>query len=221
VTEAEWLRGKDGYVLAAHIVRGSARKLRLFAVACARRVPSDLIDDDCRRLLDASEASAEDLITPPQRRKIEQPVIKLAQGHEDAWREALHNNQWKSVAYRKYKAISACGLTSQADRDMMRFTAVEAADATLDPQAEKRYQSKLLRDIYGNPFQPVAFSPTWRSAEVTALANEIFASWELKKFRALARALSGCDHAAILKHCRGKEPHVHGCWVIDLILGKK
>ena len=26
--------------------------------------------------------------------------------------------------------------------------------------------------------------------------------------------------AAILDHCRGPGPHVRGCWVVDLILGK-
>jgi hypothetical protein len=223
MTEAEWFAGTDAYKLSRHVSKGSPRKLRLFAVACARHVPAELIDDDCRKLLDASEASAEDLITPQERRKVEQAVIKLAQRHEDAWRKALHSHRWTSVAYRRYKAISACGMTSQANRDMIRYAAQEAADAVLDPQAEKLYQSKVLRCIYGNPFQPVTFDPQWRTAEVVELANAIFASWDVKNFRALEKALrqSGCDQAEILKHCRSKGPHVHGCWVIDLILGKK
>ena len=38
----------------------------------------------------------------------------------------------------------------------------------------------------------------------------------------LADALqdAGCEHADILDHCRGPGPHVHGCWVVDLLLGK-
>jgi hypothetical protein len=38
----------------------------------------------------------------------------------------------------------------------------------------------------------------------------------------LADALqdAGCDHADILAHCRGDGPHVRGCWVVDLALGK-
>ena len=39
----------------------------------------------------------------------------------------------------------------------------------------------------------------------------------------LADALeeAGCTDAAILGHLRGPGPHVRGCWVIDLLLGKK
>jgi hypothetical protein len=29
------------------------------------------------------------------------------------------------------------------------------------------------------------------------------------------------DGSAILEHCRGPGPHVRGCWVVDLILGKE
>jgi hypothetical protein len=29
-----------------------------------------------------------------------------------------------------------------------------------------------------------------------------------------------CESADILEHCRGRDPHVRGCWVVDLLLGK-
>jgi hypothetical protein len=31
---------------------------------------------------------------------------------------------------------------------------------------------------------------------------------------------AGCDSEEILGHCRGAGPHVLGCWVVDLLLGK-
>ena len=39
----------------------------------------------------------------------------------------------------------------------------------------------------------------------------------------LADALeeAGCTEADILGHLRGPGPHVRGCWVVDLILGKE
>jgi hypothetical protein len=32
---------------------------------------------------------------------------------------------------------------------------------------------------------------------------------------------AGCTDPAILDHCHGPGPHVRGCWVVDLILGKQ
>ena len=39
----------------------------------------------------------------------------------------------------------------------------------------------------------------------------------------LADALeeAGCTDADMLAHCRGPGPHVRGCWVVDLVLGKE
>jgi hypothetical protein len=36
----------------------------------------------------------------------------------------------------------------------------------------------------------------------------------------LADALedAGCEDTDILAHCRGRAPHVPGCWVVDLVL---
>jgi hypothetical protein len=50
--------------------------------------------------------------------------------------------------------------------------------------------------------------------------------YESREFSAvpiLADALqdAGCDAAAVLDHCRGAGPHVRGCWVVDLVLGKE
>jgi hypothetical protein len=38
----------------------------------------------------------------------------------------------------------------------------------------------------------------------------------------LADALedAGCHDELILEHCRGKGPHVRGCWVVDLLTGR-
>jgi hypothetical protein len=32
---------------------------------------------------------------------------------------------------------------------------------------------------------------------------------------------AGCDNEDMLTHCRSEGPHVRGCWVVDLILGKE
>ncbi|MBM3980898.1 MAG: hypothetical protein FJ304_11545 [Planctomycetes bacterium] len=84
-------------------------------------------------------------------------------------------------------------------------------------------QPALLRDIFGNPFRPVTFDPAWRTDTATTLARQMYEAREFGAMPILADALqdAGCDNDDILSHCRGKGPHVRGCWVVDLVLGKE
>ncbi|WP_232068387.1 hypothetical protein [Gemmata obscuriglobus] len=94
------------------------------------------------------------------------------------------------------------------------------ADYLAQEQAE---QVVLLRDIFGNPFRPVTFSLEWRTETTVALAAQMYESRDFSVMPILADALqdAGCDSADILDHCRGSGPHVRGCWVVDLVLGKQ
>jgi hypothetical protein len=88
---------------------------------------------------------------------------------------------------------------------------------------ERAAQVVLIRDVFGNPFRPVAFSPAWRTATALALAKQMYDSRDFGAMPILADALqeAGCEDEAILSHCRdAAQPHVRGCWVVDLVLGK-
>ncbi len=80
--------------------------------------------------------------------------------------------------------------------------------------------AEIMRDVVGNPFRPVTFSPEWRTTTAVALARRMYRSRDFGAMPVLADALqdAGCDSADILGHCRGPGPHVRGCWVTDLIL---
>ncbi|WP_239465688.1 hypothetical protein [Gemmata sp. SH-PL17] len=90
-------------------------------------------------------------------------------------------------------------------------------------QAERSNQTALLRDIFGNPFRPVAFSLDWRTSTATTLASQMYESRDFSAMPILADALqdAGCDSADVLNHCRRPGAHVRGCWVVDLVLGKE
>ncbi|VTU00166.1 Uncharacterized protein (Fragment) OS=uncultured bacterium PE=4 SV=1 [Gemmataceae bacterium] len=81
----------------------------------------------------------------------------------------------------------------------------------------------LIRDIFGNPFRPVAFDPEWRTSTVVALAQQMYDTRDFSAMPILADALqdAGCDSDDVLTHCRGTGPHVRGCWVVDAVLGKE
>jgi len=101
-------------------------------------------------------------------------------------------------------------------------TATQIADALEQPESERAAQAILLRDIFGNPFHPVAFDPAWRTEAVVGLARGAYEDRAFDRLPVLADALedAGCADAAVLAHCRGPGPHVRGCWVVDLVLGK-
>ena len=84
-------------------------------------------------------------------------------------------------------------------------------------------QVQILHDLFGNPFRPVAIDPSWRMPAVVNLAETIYEHRAFDCLPLLAGALEevGCRNAELLAHCRGPGPHVRGCWVVDLILGKE
>jgi len=88
---------------------------------------------------------------------------------------------------------------------------------------ERSLQSQLLRCVVGNPFRPVAVDPPWLTSNVSALALGIYDERAFDRMPILADALedAGCDDAEMLNHCREPGPHVRGCWVVDLLLGKE
>jgi hypothetical protein len=83
-------------------------------------------------------------------------------------------------------------------------------------------QAQLLRCLVGNPFRTVAFSSEWRTDTVVLLVRTVSESRDFGAMPILADALqdAGCDSDEILSHCRGPGPHVRGCWVVDLVLGR-
>jgi hypothetical protein len=87
---------------------------------------------------------------------------------------------------------------------------------------EQEAQTAILRDIFGNPFLPATFDPDWRTSTAVALAQQMYDSRDFSAMPILADELqdAGCDSTEILDHCRGAGPHVRGCWVVDLVLGK-
>ncbi len=80
----------------------------------------------------------------------------------------------------------------------------------------------LIREVFGNPFRPVALDPAWLTSDVLALARGIYTDRAFDRMPILADALqdAGCNNDDILNHCREPGTHVRGCWVVDLLLGK-
>ncbi len=82
---------------------------------------------------------------------------------------------------------------------------------------------RLILDIFGNPFRPIAADPAWLTPTVQSIATAIYEDRAFDSLPILADALeeAGCTNVDMLLHCRKPGEHVRGCWVVDLVLGKE
>jgi hypothetical protein len=82
---------------------------------------------------------------------------------------------------------------------------------------------RLFRDVFGNPFRRVRLDRAWRTEAVVRVAETIYTDARFDEVPILADALeeTGCADSEVLTHCRQPGPHVRGCWVVDLLLGKQ
>jgi hypothetical protein len=210
MTETGWLGYSEPKPMLEFLSRtgvATLRKQRLFAVACCRRIWHLLKDERSRAAVEVAERLADGLASDEDRH--------IAFVSAD---EATENMRGEGAAW--YHAACAAEDLVYAER-MGLFDSWY--DASLAGESEEPAQADLVRDIFGNPFRPVVFDPRWRTETAVALAAGIDAERAFDRLPILADALedAGCDHADILHHCRGPGPHVRGCWVVELVLGKE
>ena len=212
MTEGEWLAARcPRTILESLKFKRTDRKLRLFTCACIRD-EQELLANELDVLIEKVEALADGLATFEDVRNAIPGLydLEISWGEEDEGDESLEG----------YYCAKNAVITLTAHLDDSFLTALGACPQLAD--AEEFFQCELLRDIFGNPFRPVVFDPNWRTSTVVAIAKAMYESRDFSPMPILADALqeAGCENADILNHCRSDGPHVKGCWVVDLVLGK-
>jgi hypothetical protein len=222
MTEAEWLTSEDPWPMLEFLKgKASERKIRLFACACCRRIWDLITEERHRKAVELVEQYVEG--------------IANAEALGDAFRNAFRDNAPSGQDC----AAAAASRTAYTPFDV-RMAGVVSYDAAkaIAKAADKRFyaegyncplrdteravQAHLLRDSVGNPFRPVTVDVSFVKGFVTAIANGVYDQRAFDGMPILADALedAGCADPEILEHCRGPGPHVRGCWVVDLLLGK-
>ncbi|OAI50770.1 hypothetical protein AYO44_17530 [Planctomycetaceae bacterium SCGC AG-212-F19] len=219
MTEEEWLACEDPAQMLQYLWnRPSDRKLRLFACACARRTKPHTV-------VDVAEAFADRQIGQEEVWQARSQVGAIMGGSSEA--AALHAAVG-TIA--DYPFAAARGAAEQAAlyRSLLSQEADPSDSASRDAaqqahRAEQATQSRLFRDIMGNPFRGVSIKSAWQTATVTSMAQAIYDDRAFDRMPILADALedAGCTSADILDHCRQGGEHVRGCWVVDLVLGRE
>jgi hypothetical protein len=141
---------------------------------------------------------------------------------------------WRRESLRVYERMADQGVTDEelaaigANRVDIQPAAEDAADAaraaaqSLGPVP----QADSVREVFGNPFRPVAVNPAWlawNGGTVPKLAAAIYDKRAFDRLPVLADALedAGCSDPDLLGHLREPRPHARGCWAVDLLLGKE
>jgi hypothetical protein len=211
--ELEWNTCTDPRIMLAWLRsagRVSQRKLRLFACATVR-LAWHLMDTRGHEAIEVAERFAD--------RGIDKTALRVARlAARAAYQEGQANRQ---------AAYAACELAYESIRTAWWY----AARAVGWDQ-----QCHYLRDIFG-PLRfrlpPVIAQSwlAWNDGIVRHLAEATYHERELPSGQLdpaglgiLADALeeAGCTEPMLLGHCRDREAvHVRGCFVLDLLLGKK
>jgi hypothetical protein len=206
--------------------KSSVRKLRLFNIACWRRLGHLCSDPRAHRAIEMAEVRADGQID-------ESEVNSATQGALQAFEDNGHGPAESSLCYAAWVVADEEGIapkpTMWAEDQVARAArdaAEQAGGGRSAGQAESRVQCDLLRDLYGPlPFRPLTVHRdwlTWHDGTIPRMASAIYEDQAYERLPILADALedAGCTDAEILSHLRGPGPHVRGCWVIDLLLAK-
>jgi hypothetical protein len=238
--EAGWLTARYASALIWTLFSRSGKggrikdeRFRRFGIACTRRALAalpggnspalDLVEASIGPGLAAALPTAHKLLREQIKAK-ERPFGELACQHAVAAVSKCLKTKPTQAAISNESALEAIVAMRAHEQGWkpIGYPRKPRHQAAVD--AEHAVQADLARDIFGNPFRPpVAFAPEWRTDTVVAIARQMFDSGEFSAMPILADALqdAGWESELILAHCRDTaHPHVRGCWVVDLVLGK-
>jgi hypothetical protein len=222
MTEVEWLASYNPDRLLKWLQkskrhRPTRRKLGLFACACARRLGDQIDDEATATGLNLAERMAEGVASQDEFLSFLRSTLSGPPRGR-----FIHVAVW---AVRVLDTAQGWSTPEGAARSVAGYV----ADAL--GSAESAEQCRLLREVLGNPYRPVALCPAWRTEAVLALAQAAYDYRVLHtdhldsaRLAVLCDALldAGCpeDHE-ILLHLRGSGPHVRGCFVLDAVIGRE
>lgn len=238
-TEHDWLTCDDPQRMLESVRnRLNDRKLRLFAVACCRRIWPLFTHEHMRLAVIAAERHADGAASD-----VELPFIGLGAratelsyiaraaesvasryvGHaaEDTARNAARGAADIAAKAAGFKF----DLVAESYGDV---AAHEMADIFRAPHlnSETKLQATLFRDIIGNLWKPVTLSPNIRAA-AQQLAQAAYderrddGSLDPARLLVLADALeeNGCTEASVLAALREPVTRWRGFWALDIVLG--
>ena len=211
-TEKSWFSCTDrSEMIAVTLPRVTQRKLRLLGCACVGLYWTWGLEGEIPKAVRVAEAYADG-----------DAIIDDMQGAAAELRASRLQCEELYRPYPRTCELTESLLLPEIDRVFFGEMNGFEADMHIVDEPELAIHATYIRDIFGNPFRPVAFVPEWRTEAAVGIAAQMYDSRDFGNMPILADALqdAGCDLPEVLDHCRVPATHVRGCWVVDLLLGK-
>jgi hypothetical protein len=217
MTEALWLHSEFGEALFEFIERKASRRKKLLISA-----------EMLTRLADPVPATRRP--APHDLAVVQSLILQEAEGTIPSAFMAVNNH----VRVDRHITAAVMGqadyLTRLIEESAGNQSPAELSNhGNVEPEIEslrrslRTYFANVVRDVIGNPFRSRSFDKRWRTADSMGLARAVYQDRASGRMPLLADALmdAGCADEQIISHCRTGGPHVCGCWVVDLVLGKE
>jgi hypothetical protein len=177
-----------------------------------------ILDDRSRRALELAEAFANGLASADE---LGMAYDRAVNARGDWW---MMGREWGDAQIYASDAVTYCAALDNSYASMLTVQrALSAGSYRNSLDTDTALFIALVYDVVGNPFRPVTCDPRWRTSDTVGLAQAIYDDRAFDRLPILADALmdAGCEDEQIISHCRSDGPHVRGCWVVDLVLGKE
>jgi hypothetical protein len=216
MTEQEWLACTNPLPMLEFLrEKASGRKLRLFGMACCRRIPRLLDDAESANNVLCADRILEGNATPEELEEARNKALEASRDPEPQMSirfatAILMFDDAFTAARQSATVVAPC----VASDPLPRSDEVEYRSAL---RTEITAQAELLRHIVGNPFRPYV-TPHYWPTNIVQLADALY-NGENSGF-AIQDALLEIGHGDLSQHFLDEKEHPKGCWVLDLLLGK-
>lgn len=242
MNELKWQTTRTAPVEMWRYVRSktTARKLQLLSCAIGRMIAPHFHRPEYLHIIETTESYAEgeiDFETFQTSARLAAHLHRSLQ-HPDAQSSAVAHNPIEEAMTLAVLAVVGSPVDDALRRtmDWVEATFIRAAEHRQRRQARNKAQAlicDLFREVFGNPFAPTQVLPTWLPNPAPAdylqvpeivqqVARTILKERRFDHLPILADALE--DHAigedALLLHLRSDQPHVLGCWALDILAGR-
>jgi hypothetical protein len=221
MTEAAWLSSTDVRSMLRHLDGSvSMRRMRLFAIACCRRVEYLMTNEDelGRQALDLAETMIDERVNSEEvaatRHSAWYAAFRLIDGfrlepdlnaRSNAVFAAYHTLQeaddltWHWRGRKNQRRIRSDFMGTPVRAQLAALCAAMTEPLSLTPESKKaevdveRAQIRILRDIFSNPFRKARIDPSWlewKESSVGTIAQAIYDERRFDRLPILADALA-------------------------------